>query len=544
MYTDEKHKELSKILDQKYAPVKRNGSSLSSTWEELAQFVRPVSAKSYSGRQRPDIFDGTAIQALESFSAGVHSQLISPVERWFSLTIAGKSEADIGNDEALWLETASDAIYSALALPRCGFDTAMSEFFSEIGALGTACVYQEELTDNKGCRFQAIPMHSIKCLENSRGLIDTVYREYSVSARQMKQEWPWLAQHERLSKIEDDAQREVVHAVFPVSDGESRHFYTARNHAAGHQFVSVYWMPSEQVILSVGGYRTQPYHVARWKKRAGETYGDGPGHVALPDIKMVNAMSREMIIAAEQANKPPLLIDDDSMLSPIKHIVPGSILTVQPGSRLPTPLMSGSQPQLALEEMDSRRKVIEAAFFVDLFFRGKKKERQSVLEIQDDRSELTKQLTPMFGRLQIEALTPIIVRTLDILIRHGRVQPPKQNYGGFNPLDIEYTNAATKSQLHGKAFAIGQLFADLAPMAQVDPTILKVIDWREAAYAMATARDVPVRLIRSREDIDAEKKAEQEAQAQQIQMQNANMAGQTLKNVAQARAVDPTSFIR
>lgn len=537
MYTEEKHRELAQVLETKFSPLDRTAGEWVSRWEEISTFVRPESGKHYTGRSRPELYDGTAIQALESFAAGVHSQLTSPTERWFSFTIAGRSESDVDKDEQIWLEEASDAVYSALALPRASFDTALSEVYAEVGALGTGCLYQEEAPH--GFRFQAFPLHSIRCAENSKGVIDTVFRKYQCTGRQMKQEWPWVVQHERLSKIEDSAEREVQHVVFPRTDPEAVYFFGSKNMEAGHEFVSVYWMPSEKIILSIGGYRTQPYHVARWKKRVGKVFGEGPGHVALPDIKMVNAMSKELILSAELANKPPLFIDDDSMLSPLKHIVPGASIYMQPGSRLPTPMVSGSQPQFAQNEIDERRKMIDSAFFTDLFFRGKKKERQSVLEIQDDRSELTRQLTPMFGRLQAELLTPVLVRSLEILIRQGRVKMPPKQYGGFNPLDIEYTNSATKAQLHGKAFAIGQLFADLAPMAQVDPSIMEVVDWREAAMQMAVARDVSPKIIKSKAEVEKARAAREQAQAQAGQMQNAVAASQAVKNIAGARSIDP-----
>lgn len=539
-FTEEREKTLTGLLDKKLAPLDSAAGEWEGQWRDISRYVRPEGDPQPTASQQ-DIFDSTAIQALEAFASGVHSQLTSSSERWFDLNVAGRKDTDLSTELKVWLEETADLLYHAFSLPSAMFDASLSEVYQELGSYGTGVLFQEEDAET-GFRFRCFPLRSVRCAENSKGYVDTVFRRYRMQARQISQEWVAAAAHPRLAKLNETDEREVIHGVFPVTDREGPEFADAVFHAKGFRFVSVYWIPADKVILSVDGFRTMPYHVPRWSKLAGKAYGRSPAMKALPDIKMVNAMSREMILSAELANKPPLLVDDESLLIPIRQVVPGSVLYAQPGSRLPTPLMSGMQPQLADKELEQRRRMIDAAFYTDLFIRGKKKERQSVLEIQDDRAEITRQLIPMFGRIQSELLTPIIVRSLDILVRQGRCKPPpaSDSISKFNPLDVVYTNAATKTQLHGKAAAIGQLFADLAPMAQVDPSVIEVIDWVEAASELAAARDVPVRLVRDKEAVAADKANREAAAQQQMTAQNAQQMTGAIKNVAQARAVDPS----
>ena len=69
-------------------------------------------------------------------------------------------------------------------------------------------------------------------------------------------------------------------------------------------FSEYYFIPSEEMELEEGGYESFPYLVPRWSKLAGEKYGRSPAMQCLPDIQMVNRMKKEILVAAQLANRP------------------------------------------------------------------------------------------------------------------------------------------------------------------------------------------------------------------------------------------------
>jgi hypothetical protein len=80
---------------------------------------------------------------------------------------------------------------------------------------------------------------------------------------------------------------------------------------------------------------------------------------------------------------------------------------------------------------------------------------------------------------------------------------------------------------------------DLAPLAQIKPELLQSIDGRALFDSYAKYRNVDPAVVRSQEDIDAENQAAAEAQQEQMVMQQAPGLAGAVKDIAQAKQVDP-----
>lgn len=533
----EADKEIIEKLKERRDALEQGVSGFGEQWRDLQKFVRPGSplfGQRNGAAQTKDIFDSTAPAALEQWAAGLHSYLTSPTDRWFNLVFATEPDSKATKSEKMWFEKTADTIYFYYSLPQANFDPSMHEVYLDLGAYGTSVLFQQAHPSGKGVILKTFPLSDCRIAEDAWGRVDTVFRKCRYTVRQIQELFPVAKSAEFFLNKKPEDMVDIWHAVFPnpVRDPQ------ALDHRR-FPIASAYWCEEAEIVLSISGYRTMPYHACRWAKNAGEVYGRSPGMAALADIKMVNAMSKEMILSAELANRPPLVIDDESLLMPIKQLIPGSLLYKQPGTEMPQPIQLAQQPQLAKEELLSRRDAIRSAFFVDMLFRGKKKERQSVLEIQDDRAELIRQLTPMFGRIQVELLTPMIARTYDILEDQGLVEATGFDTEG-REIDVAYTNSAARSQVAGRAMSITAFLADITGMAQVDPSIFDVIDMPEAAQQLALARDVPQSVLRSKEQVAAMQAARAKAQQQQMATQQAADMSGAVKNIAQARAVDPS----
>ena len=67
-------------------------------------------------------------------------------------------------------------------------------------------------------------------------------------------------------------------------------------------------------------------------KASNEIYGRSPAMTALPDVKMLNEMSKTTIKAAQKQVDPPLLVPDDGFLLPVRT-VPGGLNFYRSGTR-------------------------------------------------------------------------------------------------------------------------------------------------------------------------------------------------------------------
>lgn len=341
-------------------------------WQELKDLVRPDTSDFTAGHNRAAdarrrIFDGTAPWALEQLSAGLHSYLTSPVDRWFSLGVAGTPYDQLDFEGKAWLEQVSDIIYAHYSNPFASFNPSMHETYLDLGGFGTSCIYQWMDPETQNLMFRSYPLADCWVAEDAAGHVDTLHRRIKWTVRQCAQEFGKLP--EKLAKMEQDDKVTVLHAVYPRTD-RNPSLKTATNKA----FVSAYVCQDTGELLAEGGYDFMPYHSPRWSKLAGEIYGRSPALSVFPEIRMVNAMSKTVIVAAQKLVDPPLQVPDDGFMMPIRQ-TPGGLNFFRPGTEKIEPLYVGQRVDIGIDMIEQRRETIRRGFYVDWLVRPTKKNR-------------------------------------------------------------------------------------------------------------------------------------------------------------------------
>ena len=314
---------LSRLMEQR--------STWESHWQECADFMQPRKAEITQERARGDkrnlqIFDATAIHALELLAASLHGMLTSSANRWFSLRY--KESTLNSTDEAKeWLEDATDKMYVAFA--RSNFQQEVFEAYHDLIAFGTACLMIEE-DQNDILRFSSRHIKELYIQENERGFVDTIYRRFKIpvsaavekfGAENLSKETNKLFLKELFEKIE------LVHVVRPRTV-----YNELKQDKRNMPFQSIYFEFGSGHIINIGGFKELPYVIPRYLKASTEIYGRSPAMNALPDVKVLNKMVETGLKASAKQVDPPLLVPDDSMISPIR-MSPGSLNYYRSGSR-------------------------------------------------------------------------------------------------------------------------------------------------------------------------------------------------------------------
>jgi hypothetical protein len=290
-------------------------------------------------------------------------------------------------------------------------------------------------------------------------------------------------------------------------------------------------------VLQTGFLSYFPFIVPRWVKLPGEVYGRSPAMTCLSTIKVVNKMRKELLKSAEIANAPPLSAEEDTIMLPFSY---GSrqMIWREAGSPAPEPILSGSQPNLTQEMIQQDRDTIVKAYFVDQIIRDQKKERQTILEIQDERGQMLQQLGPLLSRQENEFLAPCIEGQLEYLDQAGMLPELPDSLAGHD-LEIVYTSPAAQAQYSSGMGDISAMLQDIIPLAQAKPEIMDNIDDNELFAEITRLRGVTRRIIRTKDDVNAMREDRAEAEGQQQQMEAApGMAG-AAKDIATARSIDP-----
>jgi hypothetical protein len=507
-------------------------------WQELRDLIHPDASDfnrqaSRGSQNHEQIMEGTAPWACEQLAGGLHTFLTSPVQRWFGI---GVDSYNLEQDPEglLWAEQVADVMVKEFARPIAKFDPSIHENYQDLGSIGTTPLLQEYNSKDRALSFKAIPLSDIWIQENHNGDIDTVFRQVFWNTRQLKQQFSKendILPPKVFAEKNEDKAWTVIHAVFPRED---RNIF--KQNKQNKKFASVWFCEEAEGIFRRDGFDTFPYHIARWKKKAGEIYGRSPGMTCLPDIRLINQMEKTQIKSAQKQVDPPLLVPSDGFMMPIRTS-PGSLIFFENGigdNNMLKPLETRGRYDIGEDKMNQKRDHIMRCFYADWIVRDKKKERQTALEIQDDRNEMLQLMAPILGRLQTEFLGPIIVRAFNLLRENGHLPPAPPSLQGRS-LNIYYTSPAAKAQLSSKSMGLRRFMQDVAPILSLDPTAVDGVDIDVIVQELALHDEAPRRAIRSLEQIAAIRAG----RAEQQQMQQAAEAAQPLaaamKDVATAK---------
>lgn len=520
---------MAKVDDKikRFEALKSDRSIWNDHWQELRELVRPT-AEDFNRlpvkaeRRHNKILDGTALLASEQLSAGLHSFLTGPVERWFSLQANDPSLVE--DEETLsWLEVVSNSIYEAYSSPKSKFHSSIHETYLDLAVFGTAVLYQGEDFTNGVPAFRAFPLSQCFILENSEGLVDTVYRELRYTTRQCLQRFGDRSPQKIKEERNSEKEWKFFHAVYPRKEYDDK-----KLDKLNMPYESCYVCLDTKEIVEEGGFKSFPYHVPRWSKLASEVYGRSPAMSCLPDIKMVNKMSEVVLKAAQKVIDPPLMVPDDGFLMPIQT-APSSLIFYTPGSDKIEPLVTNAKVDIGLEMMEQRREHILKCFYVDFLRMQKLKVEMTAYEVADRREEQLRMMAPMLGRIQTELLGPMIQRTYQILDDAKKI-PPSPPQMQSSKLKIQYVSPAARAQVASRAMQVQRFLADVSPLAQISPDILDSINPDRLAAFMAEVRDIPRFILRTQEEIGQIRQSRQEAQQQMAAAQMAEQAGKAAKS--------------
>lgn len=506
-----------------------------SVWQEIAEHVLPrradfAGAITPGAKRTQKLFDGTAPQANELLAAALHGMLANPAGRWFQLRTPG-AEAGEADGTNGWLEEVTERMTAFFARPQVRFAPTLHELFLDLGAFGTAAMLIDEIP-GRGVRFLPCHLAELYLAEDAFGRVDTVYRRFSLTARQLAQRFGVEALSGRVAGAldkEPEKPVEIVHAVFPREERAP-----GRRDGRNKPFASIHVEAEMRHVLSEAGFDELPYVTPRWSKVPGEIYGRSPAWTVLPDIKMVNAMSKTVIKAAQKVVDPPLLVADDGVILPVRT-VPGGLnfggVDAQ-GRQLVQPLRNDARIDIGLDMMEQRREAIRAAFFLSILQTPESPVKTATQVLQES-DERTRMMGPMVGRMQHELLGPMIARVYGLLHRAGEL-PPAPEEVGAGPIEVEYVSPVVRAQRAGEVLGVARTVELLAPFAQAEPGLLDLFDADALARHVAEVNGVPAKVIRGAREVAAQRAGRAEVQAGQTALSDAGRTAAVVREAAGA----------
>ena len=505
--------EKAKILLSRFDRLKTQRQNWESHWQEVADYMQPRKADVTKTRSKGDkrtelIFDSSPLQSVELLSASLHGMLTNPSTPWFSLKF--KNEGMEGEDEAkAWLESATEVMYSAFN--QSNFQQEIFELYHDLITFGTAAMFIEE-DEEDNVKFSTRHINEMYISENDKGRIDTVFRKFRISARAAIQKFGSVSTNIAVIAKKDPYEEvEILHAVYPRAD-----FNPKKQDKENMKFESVYLDADSGDELSISGFREFPFVVPRYLKASHEIYGRSPAMTALPDVKMLNEMSKTIIKSAQKQVDPPLLVPDDGFMLPVRT-VPGGLNFYRAGTRdRIEPLNIGANNTLGLNMEEQRRNSIRNAFYVNQLMMqdGPQMTATEVIQRNEEKMRL---LGPVLGRLQSELLKPLIDRVFAILMRRNLFAQAPEFLSG-QEIEIEYVSPLAKAQKSTELSSIMRAIEILGSLSNVAP-VFDHINMDKLVRHLTGIVGVPQKILKPQAELNAERQqaAQQQEQMQQMQ---------------------------
>jgi hypothetical protein len=401
-------------------------------WRELADYTMPrktgttdmISAPTSAREAR--LFDTTQIDANATLANGQLSWMTPQATPWFGFEPS--PELADSDEVKLWLGTCSEN--TRKALKASNFYTAIHEFYMDRSCFGTAAIYCEQSKKGR-LNFRNLPCGSFCIAEDDEGMVDTVFWETEMTARQMVQRFGENCS-EAVRKQADTAnaastKHKVIHAVYPREDKERD---SKQRDKLNMPIASVFFEEAGGAVLEVGGYWSMPVMVSRylvWHNGLGGVYGWAPSWAALPDARQVNHLQMMMDALAEKTAFPPVAAP--TSMEGEMDLSAGAVNYYDDqnskGQAPIVPIGIVGNYNIGLQRIQEKQASIRKHFHADLFeMFGNIDKQMTAAEVNARLREKVIQISPSFARLTTELLNPLLERVFQICVDLGLYPPP------------------------------------------------------------------------------------------------------------------------
>ena len=526
--------EVASLLKQ-FEDLKKNREIFEDSWNEVTRLIyprrsswniNPLQNKRVIGE---DIYDGTAIDALNLMADGVQGKLVTSSMPWFKLRFKqDKIAEETGAKE--WLEEAEKAMYSIYN--QANFYDAMGEVFPDGIAIGTGYLFIE------GAANQIIfsPRHHMEMFisENSIGKVDSFARRYSCTYRQAEEffgsDYPEKLRQQL--KENPESYLTLIHMVKPRKTGTKGAILAKDKPFASYYFVyHTDAQGSDEDLISEGGYDDFPLVAWRFRKNPGEVYGRGPGLDAIYDVQMLNQSMKSLQEAGHRALRPPLVAHE--MFRNRIQTNPGGVTywDGQADPKIAQLGILGSFP-LSLEVIQRQQKIVNSHFRAEFFSilamerdRNNPGGQMTATEIAARTAETASIMGTIISRNQTELLIPTLNLTFVLGTDMGLIPRAPRNllekFGEYQiePIFIGPLALAQRQFLtYQGTFEAGAAICQLSELLH-DPTILFNFNWDSIARKGGESKGIAAVDIKPMAQVEKEKKQFAQAQAAQAQAQ-------------------------
>jgi hypothetical protein len=523
-----------KLAQIRLAELKNDRQSWESHWRELQNFFLTrrgrwiTDSKTQRGEKRnQNLVDPTPRIAARTLGAGMHAGSTNPASPWLKLTTPDPEMMELPG-VARWLYSIENWMRDVFE--RSNLYSVLPNIYTESGVFGTAPMLMLE-HPTKVINFVPKTIGSYYLAKNSDGVVDTMYCEYTMTTRQLvndfgidnvssvvKSEW----EQGKRAQLHD-----VLHIIEPRDGSKS---YSAKD----MPWKSCYYelKHGEEKALRESGFEENPIAAFLWETtEITDPYGSSCGMDALGCAKAMQIQQKRKAQAIDKLVDPPM-VGDPALKNQPSTLLPGDVTWAgftQNGSAPKFQPAYTIKPELQglMIDIEDIRDLVSQAMYTDLFFAITRADPRnaSVPEIDARKEEQILALGPVLQN-HVAFIKAVVDRTFYIGMRQGRLPPPPPELEGID-LKVELTGALAQAfkAIAGQKIERFAMYVGSIAKAQADSgqavTAWDKFDAEQSIDEYGLAIGVPPSVIRSDDAVAEIQEARARAQREQAMAEQA-----------------------
>lgn len=537
-------------LIQEYQTHKGVRSNFESYWQSLHDYFY-IESSDISSMMAPGaelnanaLYDSTTLDAGDVLASGFMNYLTPPTSKWFGLRTRNPMHR-ANKDVSEYFENVVDEVN--YALNRSNFYNQIIASYKSSGVYGTSILLAEEDIEDD-IRFYSLPIKDVCLVEDGRGRVVAYFIEFEYTAEQAANKWG----KEKLStdmqhELESDTPSVKKHQFLLYIATRYRRDITKTDRK--NKPIEACWIDIKgKMTVDEGGYNEFPAMCHRFDKRPFIPWGYSPAMKALPFARILNAVAKTNLRAMMKHTDPAIAVPDNAFLMPF-NMNPRAV-NYYNSKNMPEarnaifPIANSGDPNVGMMAIEYYQQKVKSMMYNDVFlaFEGVTKQMNNP-EVYEKINEKMTMLGPAVGRYISEMLNPIVIRTIGILHRRGRLPQPPDELIQDPTYEIDCISQLAQAQRRSELNALMSGLNVVGQIAGFKPEVLDKINGDKAVDEAWSIIGAPTRVFNDDADIEALREARgKQAQAAQ-QMALANQGADTVQkgsqvdlNLAQAAA--------
>lgn len=556
-YNGDQRSQVVRLVDE-FNEIANGRISWEKYWRSIANYVLPqtegfdqlissmpdngvssVVSTPVAAEKSKNLYDMTSLWGIERLTAGLLSLKTPESSYWHDVTVDSDFRHETTEDEKRALERLRDYMFKVRANPKSGFWSNHKAALKSMCAFGDGWFYIKEVHGSRvPYTYTYKPLPGCYPAMGPDGQPDRMFSVERWSAIQIMTEWPDL-KHKRVVDMANDVKQKhetirVMHAVKPRSDPDRY----GKMGAAGGKFASFFCLPDDDCLIGEGGFYEFPFVRYAWGNNGLRPYCEGPVALALGEIKSLQEMGKNELLAAQMLLRPPIgTMGKNHQRINFNAGASNPGLINGEGRPLFAPLNAGVRPDFSQAIMEYRRTSVREMLYLNLWqilTNDPEKTATEAMLIAQEKGE-------MFGPVGIsvnEGLSTMTDREVGILGRKGAFRPgsPLEMPESLAGREVapEFTSPLDRLRQMGGIVGTQRMIEIAGNLAAAGKT--EALDRLDTDEIMEHAQHVlgaPMAILKSRKDAQAITDQKNQMAGQMAAVQAAETGGKALKNVGE-----------